>query len=712
MGSVANEQEHRRFSVSAEIEEKALREIYLRPFEMLVKSDCPPACIMTAYNRVNSRHVDMHEKLIKGVLRDEWGYQGLVMSDWGGTNSTVESVLAGCDLEMPGPPLRRGRKLLEALNTSQDGELEAAVDTSCARLLKLAQRLGKLGMRAPDAEASRHRPETTATSQDDIATLRRIAASGMVLLKNEKGVLPLDLEALEGTKIAFIGPSAVKGASNGGGSAAMNPQYLSQPLESFRRGLAHKNINAFVETAPGCRMDKWLPLLSKETWNAPSESNDLLAVDFFSSIDCTGPIVERQLRESSNVDLFDSGPSSLRDSGKPYSLRLTSTLIPETSGSHSFGISSVGNAKLYIDNELVLDNTDWQGLREAFYAFGSPEARIVTPMQAGRPYKITLESCSKPGSTDSQDCSSEETADSMHVYGAQPSVRLGFMEEDRSSISEAVELARDSDLVVVVIGLSEEWESEGYDRQTMDLPGKQDELVRSLLDSVSRPESIIVVSQSGSPVHMPWHDGAPTILQAWYGGQEAGNALADVLLGNTSPNGRLPMTWPRAYTDLPFANDISSWPGVDDVVTYKECTRVGYRWFLDAGVEPLWWFGHGLSYSTFAHAITAIATFEDRWIVTVQVTNTGSFPAEEVVQVYAWPSQQPKLQSLAAFERTTLMQPGDEQTVEVEIRLRDIGQWVDGGWVLPGGAYTVASARHAGDKEMAMKNVTVGPIYP
>jgi beta-glucosidase len=709
MGSVANEQEYRRFSVSAEIEEKALREIYLRPFEMLVKSDHPPACIMTAYNRVNSQHVDMHEKLIKGVLRDEWGYRGLVMSDWGGTNSTVESVLAGCDLEMPGPPLRRGDKLLEALNASQDGKLEAAVDASCSRLLALAQRLGKLGMSAPEAETSRHRPETTATSQDDILTLRRIAASGMVLLKNDKGTLPLDPKALEGKKIAFIGPSAVKGASNGGGSAAMNPQYLSQPLESFRRGLASKNINATVETTPGCRMDKWLPLLSKETWTAPSESNDLLAVDFFSSTDCTGPIIERQLRESSNIDLFDSGPASLRDSGNPYSLRLTSTLTPETTGSHSFGVSSVGNAKLYINDKLVLTNTDAQGPREAFYAFGSPEARVSTPMQAGQRYTISLESYSKPGSTDKSPAGSPD--DSMHVYGAQPSVRLGFMEQDLSSISEAVELARASDLVVVVIGLNEEWESEGYDRQTMDLPGRQDELVRRLLESVERPESVIVVNQSGSPVHMQWQDKAPTILQAWYGGQEAGDALADVLLGDATPSGRLPVTWPRAYTDLPFADDGSSWPGVGDVVVYKEGTRVGYRWFLDAGVEPLWWFGHGLGYSTFDHAIVDVVKLDERWVVSVQVTNTGRVAAEEVVQVYVWPSQQPRLKALAAFERTSLVQPGDEQMVEVEVRLRDVAQWVDGGWYLPGGTYTIASAKHAGDREMVVKEVDICPRY-
>lgn len=708
---MANEQEFRRFSVSAEIEEKALREIYLRPFEMLVKSEHPPGCIMTAYNRVNSQHVDMHEQLIKYILREQWGYQGLVMSDWGGTNSTVESVLAGCDLEMPGPPLRRGGKLLEALKNSQDGTLEAAIDQSCTRLLSLAKRLSKLGMSAADAEASRHQPETTATSKEDIATLRRVAAQGMVLLKNDKGVLPLDPKSLEGKKIAFVGPNAVKGASNGGGSAAMNPQYLSQPLESFRARLADKNINAVVQSAPGCRIDKWLPLLSKDSWQVTPETDDLLAVDFFTTIDCTGPIIERQLRESSNVDLFDSGPASLRDSGKPYSLRLTSTLTPKTTGTHSFGVSSVGNAKLYINERLVLDNTDWQGPSEAFYAFGSPEVRVSTPMQAGTLYTITLESSSNPGRSFADGSSSEKT-DSMHVYGAQPSARLGFLEQDLSSIPEAVALAQTSDYVVVFIGLSEEWESEGYDRQTMDLPGEQDNLVREILESLDNPDRLIIVNQSGSPVHMPWHASAPTILQAWYGGQEAGNALVDVLLGDASPDGRLPVTWPRAYGDLPFAEDVSCWPGVGDVVVYKEGTKVGYRWFLDVGVEPLWWFGFGLGYGRFSRAVVGVdASGEGSWIVRVRVENVGNFPAEEVVQVYVWPAGQASLKALGAFERTCLVQPGDGLVVEVEVRLRDVAQWVDGRWFLAGGTYAVGFARHAGDREMMVEHVTIESMY-
>lgn len=514
---MANVQEYHRFSVNDEVETKPLRKLYPRPFEISLKSDHPPQCLITAYNRVNHQHMDMHETLLKRVLRKEWGYQGLVMSNWGGTNSTEESVLAGCDLEMPAPPLRRGSKCLAALASPRDSELQRAIDESYARLLTLAKQLGKIGLRAVNAANSKDRHEATATSRDDLATLRRAAGYGIVLLRNDQKALPLDPASLHGNNIAFIGPDAVTGASNGGGSAAINPQYLSQPLDSFCAALPDEGINATVRSALGCRTDKWLPLLSKTLWRAAPEIDDLLLVEFFSSIDCTGPIIEQQLRQSSNVDLFDSGPASFRDSGKPYSLRLTSTLIPAMSGTHSFGLYSVGNAKLYINDDLLLDNTHWKGLSETFYAFGSPESRVSVAMQAGQSYTVRVESWSKAGNEENSD--SSDNADSMHVYGAQPSVRLGFLEEEKSTILEAVELAKSSDLVVVIIGLSEEWESEGYDRQTMDLPGKQDELVSSLLDSVELRERIIVVNQSGSPVHMPWQEKAPTILQAWYGGQ-------------------------------------------------------------------------------------------------------------------------------------------------------------------------------------------------
>ncbi|THV80113.1 hypothetical protein D6D27_08835 [Aureobasidium pullulans] len=684
---VANEQEHHRFSVDARIDEKTLREIYLRPFEIVIKSHSPPGCVMTAYNLVNGTHMDMHKYLISDVLRDQWGFKGLCMSDWGGTNSTVESVLAGCDLEMPGPTLRRGENLLGALEHKDTDVLKTAINASCAKLLSLAERLGKLGLSETDVKASRHAPECSTTSPEDVATLRRIAANGIVLLKNDSNVLPLDPQKLSGKKIAFVGPNALVGASNGGGSAAMNPGYLTHPFNSLKVALKNLGIEAEVHAAQGCRTHKWLPLLSTTQWQADDSETSMLRIDFFASHNCTGDILETQYRNNSSIDLFDSGPESLRDGGEPYSFRMTSVLTPATDGNHTFSVSSVGGARLFVGDDLVLDNSDWNGIGETFYSFGSPELLSSMSMSVGRSYKVVLEAWSKTNNaikTDSKD------VEPMHVYGAQPSTRLGFLEEDTSTIAEAITLADKSDVCIVVLGLNDEWESEGYDRPSMGLPGDQDKLVEDILASTRHPE------------HR-----AHTILQAWYGGQEAGNALADVLLGIARPKGRLPMTWPKAYSDLPFATDKESWPGVDDKVVYKEGNKIGYRWHLDAGVAPQWWFGFGLDYTTFDSTVVSVVTEHDRWDICVRILNIGLMIGEVVVQVYVWPSQQPRAKRLIAFERTESIEPRDSITVKLTVQLRDVAEWSEQKWLLQRGSYAIGVGKHAGDSEMATKFIDV-----
>ncbi|KAL1311460.1 hypothetical protein AAFC00_004405 [Neodothiora populina] len=696
---VANEQEHDRFATNAEIDEKALREIYLRPFEMLVKSASPPGCFMTAYNCVNGVHMDMNEYLVNQVLRKQWGFKGLVMSDWGGTNSTVESLMAGCDLEMPGPPLRRGGKIRAALPSKS---LEASIDESCGRLLSLAQRLNLLGLSKDEVAATRNRAEETWTSPEDLQTLRQIAADGMVLLKNDLDVLPLKLDVFGGKKISFIGPNAAIGAANGGGSAAMNPQYLTHPLESFKRKLTELDANVDLHFAAGCPAYKWTPLLSPTQWEG---SEAMLRIDFFASTDCSGGIFETQHRNSSSIDLFDSGPAALRDGGKPYSLRLTSTLTPASTGEHIFSVSSVGGARLFIDGKLLIDNSEWTAAGETFYSFGSVECRETIHLKKGQRYSVVLVAWSRIKETDVE--SDPAAIEPMHVYGAQPSSRLGYCEESSDTIEGAVALAKESDLTVIVVGLNEEWESEGYDRQTMNLPGEQDRLVQDILSTVSHPERIIVVNQSGSAVEMPWIDSAHTVLQAWYGGQEAGNALADVLLGIQSPAGRLPFTWPRTYSDLPFAIDKESWPGVDGKVIYKESSKIGYRWYLGAAVQPLWWFGFGLGYTSFEVRNLRVHQQSDRWTASLTVTNTGPRAGQDVVQVYVWPKDQPSAKGLMAFSKTEEVEPGAVSTLELDLQFRDMANWIDGEWRLRSGMYEVGIGKHAGDKNMLVQQVEI-----
>ncbi|KAF2134345.1 glycoside hydrolase family 3 protein [Dothidotthia symphoricarpi CBS 119687] len=690
---VANDQEYQRFSINVNVEQKALREIYLRPFEMLVKSSSPPGCFMTAYNRVNGEHMDSNKTLVNDILRKEWGYQGLVMSDWGGTNSTVESVLAGCDLEMPGPSELRGEKLTKALNSKKHPGLEPAVDASCRRLLTLVKRLNLLGLNEADAKATRLQEEYTSTNDEDITTVRRITAEGAVLLKNSERTLPLKPVELAGKKVAFIGSKSKMCTPGGGGSASMNPQYLSQPIEAFKTLTASLGVSVEVNYCSGMYSNKWLPLISSEQWRLmphmitnPTDSGAMLRLEFFSTTNLTGPIQATQFRTSSYVDLFDTAPTDML--GKPYSFRLTSTVTPSRSGMHSFSVSSVGSARLYLDRELILDNNNWEEKGETFYAFGSAEVIRAVDMQAAKTYEITVECATRQHMTEASVQAKEAEVDPLHVFASQAGLRLGFLEQLPPTLeTDAIALSNASDYTVVILGLDDEWESEGYDRGSLSLPASQDSLVRSLIKQSRCPESIVFVNQSGTPVEMPWASDSriATILQIWYGGQEAGNALADILLGIATPSGRLPVTWPKRYQDLHFADRRELWPGVDGQVWYEEGTSVGYRWYLKNQIEPQWWFGFGLSYTEFEVRDLAVAQLpgeEHGWELSVTVKNIGEYPSDEVVQVYMSPAEDPSARKLVAYGKTPTLAPAKEITVTLIVNARDAANWISGSWEL------------------------------
>ncbi|RDW64054.1 hypothetical protein BP5796_10556 [Coleophoma crateriformis] len=692
---VANEQEYQRFTINADISERALREIYLRPFETVIKSKNPPKCVMSAYNLVNGAHMDA-SNILQDILRNEWGFEGLVMSDWGGTNSTVESLIAGCDLEMPGPPEKRGSLLLEAAQTKPQGLLEA-IDASALRVLKLLAELKLLNLSPEDAVKTRRGVETSSDNKDDQKLLREIAADGIVLLKNSNNALPLDPYSLSGKKIALIGPNALNGTPGGGGSATMVPLYQTQPLAAFESALTEMNIPATIKHSPGAFIHKWLPLVDSKF--VADDNKSMIRLDFFARDDFSGPLVETQYRDSSYVDLFDSAPSAWYEDKKPHSVKISSRLTPETTGLHSFGISSVGHARLFVNDQLIIDNFDWKKVGEAFYSFGSVEVQASYEMTAGETYDIRLEASSK---VIPKDAASD---DPVHVFGVQPSVRLGFIEQLPSDpIGDAVKLSNESDVTIVIIGLNDEWESEGYDRQTMKLPGGQDALIESLLRESNKPESIVVVNQSGSPVEMRWANKIGTVVQAWYGGQEAGNALADVLLGRVNPSGKLPISWPMQYEDLGF--EAKSWPGVDGVVKYTEEMSVGYRRYQNAQIQPRWWFGHGLSYTSFKYEEAGLSKEDDGWVVSVTVKNTGSLAGRDVVQCYI---SAESTKELKAFEKTSLLLPGASETVHMRISARDMAHWNTESkkWVLQAGTYGLYIGSNAGDEDAIKQQLEV-----
>ncbi|KAH8699705.1 glycoside hydrolase superfamily [Ilyonectria robusta] len=637
---VANEQEYARYSIDAVISEKVLREIYLRPFEMAVRSESPPGCIMTSYNCVNGLHADMHPRLLRDIIRDEWKFEGLVMSDWGGTNSTWESFMAGLDLEMPGPPDLRGGKLLKLIKESNDPAVTARLDESVFRMLSLLEKLNLLGMTEEAARQSRQQPETSATTVENIKLIREVAACGIVLLKNSAKMLPLVPKRLHGKRVAFIGPNAKKGTPGGGGSASMNPQYLSHPMDAFKSLCESRGINVTVSHAPGAYTFKWLPALSASQWSVEG-GGKVMRIDYFKSIDLSGPVVSTQFRENSNIELTDSAPLPMQtDPVHPYSFRVQSTLIPLTTGVHRFSLTSVGRARLYVEGELVVDNSDWTKIGESFWGFGSVELIGEANLTAGQGYAVVVECWSDPKSP------AALIEDVNPVFTAHPSVRIGYQEQlSETTISDAVSLANQSDVTVAVFGLNDEWESEGYDRSSMALPGNQNELILALIENFKDPESLIFVNKSGSPVEIPWIDRIHTFVQSWYGGQEAGNALADVLLGMVNPCGRLPLTWPKQYSDLSFSSDLQTWPGSDGKVIYKEQSQIGYRWFMHSKVRPQWWSGFGLSYTQFFFSLAEPIEHQDYWQVLVCVKNVGSMQG----------TSEPEDIILVSFESTPLI---------------------------------------------------------
>ncbi|KAH7375243.1 glycosyl hydrolase family 3 N terminal domain-containing protein [Plectosphaerella cucumerina] len=624
---VGNEQETHRLTINSIIQERPLRELYLRPFEIAVR-EANPWAIMTSYNLVNGVHADMHNHTLRDILRGEWGYDGTVISDWGGTNSTAESIVAGCDIEFPYSPKWRFDKVIEAM---KEGKIAAEdIERAAENVLTLVERL-------KGDDMSEELPEREDNREETRALIRTLGAEGLTLLKNEGSVLPLDPKK---TKVAVIGPNANRAIAGGGGSASLNPYYNTIPLDSIRA--ASETEIAFAQ---GCHIHKWLPVASRyctEKSGKPGVNIDWYAGDKFQ-----GEPVVVQRRTNTDLFLWDSAP--LSEIGPEWSAIATTFLTPTSTGKHTISFMSVGPGKLYVNGKLALDLWDWTEEGEAMFD-GSVDYLVDVDMEAGKAVELKVEM-----TNELRPISKQKQFGITHKYGG---CRIGFKEADQFDfLEEAVAAAKAADVAVVIVGLDAEWESEGYDRQTMDLPsdGSQDRLIEAVVAANPRT---VVVNQSGTPVTMPWVDRVPAIIQGWYQGQEAGNALADVLFGFKNPSGKLPSTFPKRIEDTPAYNN---WPGENLEVNYGEGIFMGYRYFERVQVDPLFPFGHGLSYTTFEYGRPSInrkvLSANDTIEVTIAISNIGSRAGSETVQLYVRDdkSRLPRPEKeLVAFEKVAL----------------------------------------------------------
>ncbi|MCL4301206.1 MAG: glycoside hydrolase family 3 C-terminal domain-containing protein [Anaerolineae bacterium] len=658
---VGNESEFQRMTISSEIDDRPLHEIYLLPFEAAVK-EARVWAVMSGYNKVNGTYAGDHPQLLRGILKDEWGFDGVVMSDWFANHSPT-SVEAGLDLEMPGPARERGAKLVQAVRSGQ--VCPEAVQESARRVLRLIARVGAFDDPTIPDEQALDRPEHR-------ALIRRAGAEGIVLLKNN-GVLPLDKHAL--TTLAVIGPNAKTAQIMGGGSAQVNAHYRISPLEGIT---AQVGRNVEIGYEPGCTNYKYLPLLPGRQL-ASLEGEPGLSVEYFNNLDLSGPVVFRkQTLETELMWLDTVGPGVERAN---FSARLTTRFTPETSGEYHFSLVSAGLSRMFVNGHLVVDNWDaWQP-GDSYFTFGSQEAIGVMKLQAGQPYDLTIEY-------------SRQNAPTLAA------VRVGmFQPLGDEAIERAVALAAAADVAVICAGLTGEWDSEGQDRPHMDLVGRQNELIARV--AAANPRTVVVL-QTGGPVTMPWLNQVAGVMQAWYPGQECGNAIADVLFGEVNPSGKLPQTFPVRLEDNPaFIN----YPGENDRVRYGEGIFVGYRYYEKKRVEPLFPFGFGLSYTSFSYAnlrlSTEAITPDGQLTVNVDVTNTGQRPGQEVVQLYvhdvtARLTRPPK--ELKSFAKVALA-PAETKTVTLTLDRQALAYWDDAqqAWVAEAGEFEVLLGSSAQD---------------
>ena len=670
---VGNDSETERWTYDARIAEAVLRELYLVPFEACVR-EAGALVVMAAYNSVNGDLMTEHESLLDGLLKGEWGFTGVVVSDWSATRSTVPTAQAGLDLAMPGPKGPWGAALVEAVRSG--AVAEEVIDDKVLRLLRLARRVGALdgpkldepGLDGPGLDApGRAGPVAP-------ALLRRAAAASFVLLRNEDQALPLDPAAL--STVAVLGPNAVHPVIQGGGSAAVIPGGLSTPADALAGALAGQ---AEVTVVAGCQTWEMVPEPPARTLRDPVSGEPGVRVEYR---DGDGAVLGSEHRLSTVFAWWgeDGLPPGI-GWGESGTVTVATTFRAESTGPHTVGAAGVGRLALAVDGEIIAD--------------------VETPVPAD-----PVETMTRPGQvlgtvwlTAGQEAAVRlDFRPSADAEGPL-AVRLGIVAspDEEAALDEAVSAAAAADVAVLVVGSAETTESEGFDRETLRLPGRQDELIERV--SAANPRTVVVVN-AGMPVLMPWAGQVAAVLYAWLPGQAVGEALADVLLGRAEPGGRLPVTMPVREADCPVLRAVP----VEGRLSYDEGLLIGYRGYDAAGTAPLFPFGHGLGYTTWSYELLeagalVLAAGADLTI-SVTVRNTGDRPGREVVEAYvAGPAADGRpVRVLGAFGGVAAG-PGELARATLTLPARVFGRYdaETAQWTWPSGEFTVAVGRSSRD---------------
>ena len=652
---VGNDQEHERNGEDSVIAARPFREIYLRAFQ-IAQARAKPWAYMTGYNKVNGTHCAENNWLLQDTLRREWGHDGLIMSDWYGTYSVSEGINAGLNLEMPGPTIWRTEQLVSHLINAHKINTRT-IDNNVKQLLGWVQKLARLN---PEIVYMKPAKERTRDSEreKDAKLLRRTAGEGVVLLKNA-GALPI---TEKNKKVAVIGPNAKAAVVTGGGSASLRAAWAITPWQGLSD---NKPAGVELDYAFGTKGAKFLPLLDENfTASDGSVGFDLLQY----KIEDDGNMA----KEPTDVSVWDRSEmlmADFQDLGSTYCTEVKATFTAPIDGEWDFSLAITGNGWLWLDDEKLLDLSTEVERGAAFFGMGTREVIGTVSVKKGQKYRLrVLHDSRLPPAA-------EKPASALGLVA----LRIGSAEsyDAEKAMDKAVELAKQSDTAVVVVGLNADWESEGYDRPDLKIPLRQDELVSRV--AAANPNTVVVV-QAGSAVALPWLDKVSAVVWAWYGGNETGNAIADVVYGKRNPSGRLPISLPKREEDIAANLNFKS---ARTKIYYEEGIWVGYKHHNARKIEPLFPFGHGLSYTSWAYDnLTIVEQPEkgakpkaDEWKlkVKVDVKNTGNEVGDHSVHFYlAPPAETPTSLkhpqwTLQAFDKVYGVKPGETKTVEVTL---------------------------------------------
>jgi beta-glucosidase len=508
---VANDYETDRFTASSNVDDRTLRELYLAPFETIVR-DADAWGVMSAYNSVNGTSMTEHAPLQSGILKDEWGFDGVVVSDWTAARDTVGDARGGLDIAMPAANNPWGERLVAAVRSG--AVAQELIDDKVRRVLRLAARVG-----AWDAVAPKVAPEERTEPIDGEALAREIAARSFVLAANRDDTLPLD--AAELSSVALIGLGAKEARVLGGGSATVFPQHVVSPLEGLTAALDGR---ASLTYAIGIDPRTKLPAAAGPAWaNLTATFRDADDVTMFVTPMPTGAGWWMELPEGVDPDRLAS-------------VEISGRLTAQANGTHQLAIRGIGEFTLVAGVQKLFDEAVWPDASDLAALFlAPPESRAELELDAGQSVDVSL-----------------RQQVTLQPGFAVVSLTLGYSEPIATAdelLAEAERVAAASDVAIVIVGTTNEVESEGFDRTSLALPGRQDELVRRV--AAANPRTVVVVN-AGSPVELPWADDVAAVLLTWFPGQEAGHALADVLFGAVEPGGRLPTTWPVREADCPI----------------------------------------------------------------------------------------------------------------------------------------------------------------